>query len=109
MAELYKFQVKTIEGKEEDLSKYSGQVLLIVNVASECAFTTQYESLEALFQKYQSKGFSVLGFPCNQFRNQEPGDESKIKSFCQTRFGVTFPLFSKIDVNGQTRILFLNI
>lgn len=97
---VYDFTVKGIDGKDVALSKYSGQVLLIVNVASQCGFTSQYKGLEALYKKYQSKGFSVLGFPCNQFGEQEPGSEQEIQQFCELNYQVTFPLFSKIDVNG---------
>lgn len=97
---VYPFKAKTIDGKEISLSEYEGLVLLIVNVASHCGFTPQYEGLEKLYQKYKDKGFTVLGFPCNQFGAQEPGNEAEIKSFCDLNFGVTFPLFAKIDVNG---------
>lgn len=82
------------------LADYRGKVLLIVNVASKCGFTPQYKGLEELYEKYLERGFSVLGFPCNQFGNQEPGGEGEIKSFCELNFGVKFPLFAKIDVNG---------
>lgn len=97
---LYSFLVKTIDLNEVSLDKYRGQVLLIVNTASRCGFTPQYEGLERLYSKYKDKGFSVLAFPCNQFGAQEPGTEAEVKSFCETRFQVTFPLFAKIDVNG---------
>lgn len=97
---IYDFEVKNIQGKPVTLGNHKGDALLIVNVASECGFTPQYEGLEKLFQKYKSKGFSVLGFPCNQFGGQEPGTEAEIKSFCETKFHTTFPLFSKVDVNG---------
>ena len=97
---IYEFKVKTIDGKEIDLSQYKNQTLLIVNVASRCGFTNQYDGLEKLQQKYKDKKFTVLGFPCNQFNNQEPGDEAEIKNFCETKYHITFPLFSKIDVNG---------
>jgi glutathione peroxidase len=101
VASIYDVKVKTIDGKEIVLREhYRGRVMLIVNVASECGFTNQYEGLEQLHQKYHSKGLSVLGFPCNQFMNQEPKDEKAIKSFCMTHFGVTFDMFSKIEVNG---------
>jgi glutathione peroxidase len=98
---LYDFQVKTIEGKQISLSDYKGKGLLIVNVASQCGFTPQYAGLEKLYEKYKDKDFAVLGFPCNQFGSQEPGTESEIKTFCETSFGVKFPLFAKIDVNGS--------
>jgi glutathione peroxidase len=97
---VYDFHAKTIDGGEVSLSQYKGDVLLIVNVASKCGFTPQYEGLERLQEKYKNRGFNVLGFPSNQFGGQEPGADSEIKSFCQLNYGVTFPLFSKIDVNG---------
>ena len=97
---VHDFHAKSIDGADVQLSDYRGKVLLIVNVASQCGFTPQYAGLEKLHEKYRDRGFAVLGFPCNQFGKQEPGSESAIKSFCETRFGVTFPLFSKIDVNG---------
>lgn len=96
----YDIEVTTINGEPESLGKYRGQVLLIVNVASRCGFTPQYEGLEALYRTYGSHGFSVLGFPCNQFAHQEPGDEAEIREFCSTTYDVSFPLFAKIDVNG---------
>ena len=92
--------VKAADGKQVDLGQYAGQVLLIVNTASKCGFTPQYEGLEALHRKYSDKGFEVLGFPCNQFGAQEPGDAAEIASFCSLTYDVTFPLFAKIDVNG---------
>jgi glutathione peroxidase len=98
---VYDFQVKTIDGKEISLSEYKGKTLLIVNVASHCGFTPQYEGLEKLYEQYKDKGFFILGFPCNQFGAQEPGNEAEIKSFCDLNYGVKFPLFSKIDVNGE--------
>lgn len=98
---IYDFKVKNIEGKDVGLDTYKGKVLVIVNVASQCGFTPQYAGLEELYKKYKDKGFAVLGFPCNQFGSQEPGTETEIKSFCETSFGVTFPLFAKIDVNGK--------
>ena len=97
---IYEFEAKTIKGEEVPLSNYRGTALLIVNVASRCGFTPQYEGLGNLHEKYKDQGFAVLGFPCNQFGGQEPGAESEIKSFCETNYGVTFPLFAKIDVNG---------
>ena len=97
---LYDFKVKTIDGKETTLAPYKGKALLIVNVASDCGFTPQYEGLERLHKELGAKGFEVLGFPCNQFGGQEPGEESAIQNFCTTKYSVTFPLFSKIDVNG---------
>lgn len=98
---IYAFRADTIDGKEKSLDDFKGKVLLIVNTASECGYTPQYEGLERLYKKYQEKGFAVLGFPCNQFGKQEPGTAEEIKSFCQKNYGVTFPLFAKIDVNGD--------
>ncbi|RSY90508.1 glutathione peroxidase [Sphingomonas koreensis] len=92
--------VTTPEGTQIDLSDYAGKVLLIVNVASKCGFTPQYEGLEALHRRYADRGFEVLGFPCNQFGAQEPGDAAEIASFCSLTYDVTFPVFGKIDVNG---------
>lgn len=104
---LYEIQVKSIKNKAIFMSEYAGKVLLIVNVASKCGFTSQYQGLERLYQKYQKKGFFVLGFPCNQFGGQEPGNEEEIQNFCQTQYQVTFPLFEKISVNGpKTHPLF---
>ena|SRR5258708_5299931 len=98
---LYDFEVTTIDGKLEKLDVYRGNALLIVNVASKCGFTPQYAGLEDLFRRHKDKRFAVLGFPCNQFKHQEPGDEAAIKSFCSLKYNVTFPLFAKIDVNGR--------
>lgn len=98
---IYDFEVTTIEGKKTTLETYKGKVLLIVNVASKCGFTYQYEGLETLYKKYKDKGLVVLGFPCNQFSQQEPGNEEEIKNFCNLTYGVEFPMFSKIDVNGE--------
>jgi glutathione peroxidase len=100
---LYDLKFKDIDGKDTSLSAYKGKVLLIVNVASKCGFTKQYTALEAIYQKYNNKGFVVLGFPCNQFGGQEPGTNEEIKQFCSSKFNVTFPLFDKIDVNGANR------
>lgn len=96
-------EVTTIEGEKTTLERYKGNVLLIVNVASKCGLTPQYEQLEALQTSLEDEGFTVLGFPCNQFLGQEPGSEEEIKTFCSMTYGVTFPLFSKIDVNGDAR------
>jgi glutathione peroxidase len=101
MASIYDFEVRDIHGKAVPLSRYKGKVLLIVNTASKCGFTPQYKGLEALHQKYHARGLEVLGFPCNQFGAQEPGTEDEIASFCELNFGVTFPLFAKVDVNGD--------
>jgi glutathione peroxidase len=98
---LYDIKVTTIDGQEKSLSDFRDQVLLIVNVASRCGFTPQYDGLESLYEKFKSRGFSVLGFPCNQFGHQEPGDEAEIETFCSTKFNVTFPMFAKLDVIGD--------
>lgn len=100
MTSLYDFTATTADGQPLALAQFRGQVLLIVNVASECGFTGQYEGLRALHERYKSQGFSVLAFPCNQFRRQEPGSDRQILEFCTQRFGVTFPVFRKTDVNG---------
>ncbi|QLH72643.1 glutathione peroxidase [Rhodopseudomonas palustris] len=100
MASIYDFTAKSLAGKDVALKEFEGKVLLIVNTASACGFTPQYKGLEALQEKYGPRGFSVLGFPCNQFGAQEPGDEAQIAQFCSTNYGVTFPMFAKIDVNG---------
>lgn len=98
---MYDFTAKRIDGSTQSLSEYQGNVLLIVNTASKCGFTPQYEGLEALYRKYQDEGFVILGFPCNQFGRQEPGSEAEIAQFCQMTYDVTFPMFAKIDVNGR--------
>jgi len=98
---LHDVEVTTIDGTTQTLAPWRGQVLLIVNVASECGFTPQYAGLEALYRAHRDRGFAVLGFPCDQFGHQEPGAENEIKSFCELNYGVTFPLFAKIDVNGD--------
>ena len=97
---IYDFSATSIEGNPLELSNYKDKVLLIVNTASQCGFTPQYQGLQSLYQKYSDRGLVVLGFPCNQFGQQEPGSTSEIQSFCETRFGVSFPLFEKVDVNG---------
>ncbi len=97
---LYDIDVQTIDGDTRSLGAYRGKTLLVVNVASQCGFTPQYAGLEALFRKYNEQGLVVLGFPCNQFGRQEPGTEADIQTFCTSSYGVTFPLFAKIDVNG---------
>jgi glutathione peroxidase len=101
MAGIYDFTVKDIHGKSVKLDKYKGKPLLIVNTASKCGFTPQYKGLEALYEKLHGKGLEILGFPCNQFGEQEPGSEAEIEQFCELNYGVTFPMFSKIDVNGD--------
>jgi glutathione peroxidase len=101
MTTVYDFSAKTIDGKSRKLSDYKGKVLLVVNTASKCGFTPQYKGLEAIYKKYKDKGFAVLGFPSNQFGQQEPGPESEIAEFCEMNYGVTFPMFAKIDVNGD--------
>ena len=103
MPDFYNFAVKTIDGTEQQLADYKGKALLIVNVASECGLTPQYEGLQKLHAELAPKGFAVLGFPCNQFAGQEPGTEAEIQSFCSLNYDVTFPLFSKIEVNGEKR------
>ena len=98
---VYDYSVNDINGNEVNLIDYQGKVLLIVNTASQCGFTSQYEGLQALYEKYKDKGVVVLGFPCNQFGGQEPGSSEEIKQFCESKFSVTFPLFEKVDVNGE--------
>ena len=100
-ADIYEFEVQAITGDKARLGSYENQVMLIVNTASKCGFTPQYEGLEALYKEYRDQGFVVLGFPCNQFGRQEPGSESDIEAFCQLNYGVSFPMFAKIDVNGN--------
>src|ERR1700742_4732207 len=98
---LYDIPLKDIDGKDTSLKAYQGKVLLIVNVASKCGFTPQYEGLEALQKKYEAQGFTVLGFPCNDFMGQEPGTPEEIKQFCSSKYNVTFPLFAKLHVKGD--------
>jgi glutathione peroxidase len=102
MASIYDFTVKDIHGKPVKLDRYRGKVMLIVNTASECGFTPQYKGLEAMYEKLHGKGLEVLGFPCNQFGGQEPGGEKEIAQFCEVNYGVTFPMFAKVDVNGDS-------
>jgi len=101
MTAITDFHVKTADGSDADLGTYAGKVLLVVNVASKCGFTPQYEGLEALHRKYADRGFEVLGFPCNQFGAQEPGNAEEIANFCSLTYDVTFPVFAKIEVNGS--------
>ncbi|RMA78721.1 glutathione peroxidase [Umboniibacter marinipuniceus] len=100
---VYDFEVQTNKGESVTLDEYKGKVLLVVNTASKCGFTPQYKGLESLYSEFKSEGFEVLGFPCNQFGKQEPGDDQEIASFCDLNFGVSFPLFKKIDVNGDAQ------
>jgi len=101
MKHFYDFEATNIKGQIIPMSAYKGKIVLVVNVASKCSFTPQYEGLEKLYQTYHSKGLEILGFPCNQFGEQEPASEKEIQTFCKVNFDVTFPLFSKIDVNGD--------
>ncbi|MFZ5628584.1 MAG: glutathione peroxidase [Spirochaetota bacterium] len=98
---IHEFSAATLGGKEKSLAEYKGKVVLIVNTASKCGFTPQYAGLEAIYEKYKDQGFVILGFPCNQFGAQEPGSETEIEQFCQVNYGVKFPMFGKIDVNGS--------
>ena len=100
MSSVYDFTAKSLDGQDAPLSAYKGKALLIVNTASQCGFTYQYEGLEKLYRTYKDRGFAVLGFPCNQFGKQEPGNADEIKNFCSTTYDVTFPMFAKVDVNG---------
>ena len=100
-AAIYDFEAETINGKKVKLGSYKDQAMLIVNTASKCGLTPQYEGLEELYEEYKDQGLVVLGFPCNQFGRQEPGSESDIEEFCQLNYGVSFPMFAKIDVNGR--------
>lgn len=103
MTAIYDIETKLLEGDPIALSEYKGKALLVVNVASRCGFTPQYEGLQALYEKYQDRGLEILGFPCNQFLAQEPGTEEEIRQFCSSVYSVTFPIFRKIDVNGEDR------
>ncbi|MBO0991845.1 glutathione peroxidase [Bacillus sp. SD088] len=98
---VYDFSAKTIDGKDKPLADYKGKVLLIVNTASKCGFTPQFEGLQKLYEMYKDQGIEVLGFPCNQFSNQDPGTDAEISNFCQANYGVSFQMFSKIDVKGE--------
>jgi glutathione peroxidase len=101
MTSVYDFKARGLNGSDIDLKQYQGKVLLIVNTASECGFTPQYKGLEAVYQQFRDKGVEVLGFPCNQFGKQEPGNAAEIGAFCEKNYGVTFPLFDKVEVNGD--------
>lgn len=101
MSKIYDFKARDLQGKEVDLEIYRGKVILVVNTASECGFTPQFEGLENLYKKYKSQGLVILGFPCNQFGKQEPGDEKSIAEGCMVNYGVSFPMFSKVEVNGK--------
>jgi glutathione peroxidase len=101
MTTVHDFTVRDIEGSEVPLSRYAGKVLLVVNVASKCGFTPQYAGLEALYRKLHARGLEVLGFPCDQFGHQEPGNEAEIRQFCSLNYDVTFPMFAKVEVNGD--------
>jgi glutathione peroxidase len=99
----HEFTLETIDGAQQSLADYEGKVLLVVNVASRCGLTPHYAGMQQLHDEYRARGFAVLGFPCNQFAGQEPGSEAEIKAFCSAKYGVTFPLFAKLDVNGAGR------
>ena len=101
MKNIYSYSALDINGERVGLSRYKQKVILIVNTASQCGYTKQYANLQSLYEKYKDKGFTILAFPCNQFANQEPGSEKEISDFCKSNYGVTFPLFSKINVNGK--------
>lgn len=101
MASVYDFSATTIDGKSRKLADYQGKVLLVVNTASKCGFTPQYAGLETIYKQYKDRGFAVLGFPSNQFGAQEPGPDDQIAEFCEINYGVSFPMFSKVDVNGD--------
>ncbi|MCX7714900.1 MAG: glutathione peroxidase [Clostridia bacterium] len=101
---IYDYEYTSIENNQVQFSEYKGKILLVVNTASKCGFTPQYEGLEELYRKYKEQGFVVIGFPCNQFMEQEPGNEKEISEFCSLRYGVTFPLSKKVDVRGETAL-----
>ncbi|WP_444891353.1 glutathione peroxidase [Microbulbifer sp. DLAB2-AA] len=102
MTDLYSIPVKTASGETTSLGDYKGKLILVVNTASKCGFTKQYKGLEALYDQYKDRGLTVLGFPCNQFGKQEPGSDDEIQEFCELNFGVSFPVYAKLDVNGPT-------
>ena len=104
MASVYDYKVMDAKGNEVDLADYKGKTLLIVNVASKCGYTYQYEGLEKLYKKYEDQGFVILGFPSNQFKGQEPGTDDEIQNFCKVNYGVSFPVLSKVDVLGESKI-----
>lgn len=107
MSNIYQFEAELLDGKVKQISDYDGKVLLIVNTASKCGFTPQFAGLEKLYEKYNNQGFEVLGFPCNQFGGQDPGDNDQIGSFCQKNYGVTFPMFAKVNVKGpEAHVIF---
>ena len=101
MSTIYEFSAENMDGNTQDFADYKGQVLLIVNTASKCGFTPQFEGLEALYQQYKDQGLTVIGFPCNQFGSQDPGSNDEIGAFCQKNYGVSFPMMGKVDVNGK--------
>ena len=101
MADFYSFSVKDSKGQQVSMEKFKGKAVVVVNVASKCGYTPQYAGLEALYEKYKAQGLMIVGFPCNQFGTQEPGTDAEIQGFCQMNYGVTFPVMSKIDVNGK--------
>nr|WP_321454095.1 glutathione peroxidase [uncultured Carboxylicivirga sp.] len=101
MNQFYQFEAKSLQGKPVSMEQFKGKTVLVVNTASKCGLTPQFEGLESMYKKYKDKGLIILGFPCNQFANQEPGDEKSISEGCMINYGVTFPMFSKIDVNGD--------
>ena len=105
MSSIYEFSTKDIDGNDVSLSVYQGKVMLLVNVASKCGFTPQYTGLEAMYRKHRERGLVVLGFPCDQFGHQEPGDEDEIKNFCSLTYDVSFPMFAKVDVNGAKALI----
>ncbi|MBK8286090.1 MAG: glutathione peroxidase [Ahniella sp.] len=102
MSKVYEIKAEDIDGKQHDLSEYKGRAMLVVNVASKCGFTPQYTGLEAMYRRHEKDGFVVLGFPCDQFGHQEPGNADEIKNFCSLNYDVSFPMFAKVDVNGDS-------
>src|SRR5674536_93671 len=106
---IYDFKAITIDGEKVSLNEYKGKVLIIVNTASKCGFTPQYEGLEKLYKQYKDKGLEILGFPSNQFANQEPGESAEIKNFCEINYGVSFPLFEKTDVRGKNAVSYTHL